>query len=292
MALPIAYLGPQGTYSELAALVYRRWQQQQFSEAVVLNSYPSILQAIQAIAEKQVERAIVPAENSVEGSVTVTLDALWQLGHLRIQQGLVLPIVHTLITQASELAAVETIFSHPQALGQCQYWLEKHCPSVTLVPTRSTTEALQHLEGNPSTAAIASQWAAQLYNLPVLAREINDQAVNCTKFWILGRQEQQQGNYTSLAFSLPVNAPGSLLKPLQSFAEEGINLSRIESRPTKRSLGEYLFFVDLAASLAEDHTQRAIQGLQRCTETLKLFGSYDVFSVPATELLTISQEVS
>lgn len=287
MAVSIAHLGPRGTYSEQAALAYQSWLATQGQNDTNLQAFPSILQAIQAAAWDEVEVVIVPIENSIEGTVAVTLDALWQLDTLRIQQALVLPIRHTLITQAEQPAAIQTIYSHPQALGQCQQWIARHCPAATLIPTRSTTESLEHLEDSPTTAAIASEWAARLYQLPILARSINDQPDNCTKFWILSKTDSQQGHYTSLGFSLPVNAPGSLLRPLEIFADANINLSRIESRPTKRSLGEYLFFLDLEASLDADHTQKALQALKDCTETLKLFGSYTV--IPASAIFAISE---
>jgi len=279
MVVSIAHLGPRGTYSEQAALAYQHWLQSQTQTESTLHIYPSIFQAIQAAADATVERAIVPVENSIEGTVAVTLDTLWQLDNLRIQQALVLPIKHTLITHAQQLADIRTIYSHPQALGQCQRWIAQACPTVTLVPTRSTTEALQHLEEAADTAAIASEWAAQLYQLPILATGINDQPDNCTKFWILGRQEHPEGSHTSLAFSLPVNAPGALLRPLEIFAEANINLSRIESRPTQRSLGEYRFFLELEASLTDASTQAAVRSLAPYTETLKLFGSYK--TIPA-----------
>ncbi|MBE7382927.1 MAG: prephenate dehydratase [Leptolyngbya sp. SIO1E4] len=274
MVISIAHLGPRGTYSEQASLAYQAWLKTHDQLESRLQSFPSILQAIQAAAQNQVSIAIVPVENSIEGTVAVTLDTLWQLDNLRIQKALVLPIKHTLLTYAQEIDKIQTLYSHPQALGQCQQWISQHCPTVTLIPTRSTTEALQHLEDSHTAAAIASEWAAQLYNVPILVQGINDQPDNCTKFLILGQEQHQEGSHTSLAFSLPINAPGALLRPLEIFAEENINLSRIESRPTKRSLGEYLFFLDLEASLASSHTQKVLQALRGCTETLKIFGSY------------------
>jgi prephenate dehydratase len=287
MALSLAFLGPHGTYSEQAALAYRQSLSSHEPTAIALRDFPSILQAIQAVVDGDADLAIVPVENSIEGSVTVTLDALWQWSNLRIQDALVLPIANTLITRAVTLADIKTLYSHPQPLGQCQHWIKTHCPQATLVPTRSTTEALRHVMEETSAAAIASQRAAQLYDLPVVAHGINDQADNCTKFLVLGHTGSTQGSYTSLAFSLGINQPGSLLKPLQVLAEAGINLSRIESRPTKRSLGEYLFFLELEAAASAPATQQALTELQQYTETLKIFGSYDVqsASVPPVSLV-------
>ncbi len=274
MTVTIGYLGPKGTYSEQAAVAYR--QQQQDQKNVELKSYPSILQVIQSAANGTINFAVVPVENSIEGGVTVTLDALWLMPNLRIQHALILPISHALLTQANRLEDVEKIYSHPQALGQCQQWIQNNCPDASLMPTQSTTEVLRDLQKTTSAAAIASEWAAHLYDLPMLAHPINDRPDNFTRFWILGIQDSQTGNHTSLAFSLPINSPGALLAPLQIMSRESINLSRIESRPTKRSLGEYLFFLDLEVGLAEEKTQRSLQALQSCTETLRIFGSYDI----------------
>ncbi len=281
MVISIAYLGPRGTYSEQASSAFQTWLQQAVAQDSITQDYPSIFQAIKSVVDESMTYAIAPVENSIEGSVAITLDALWQLETLRIQKALVLPIRHALMSYAQQLSDIVTIYSHPQALGQCQQWIATYCPQATLVPTRSTTEALPHLENSATTAAIASEWAAKLYQVPILVEGINDQPDNCTKFWILGKEENQEGTHTSLAFSLPVNAPGALLRPLEIMADVGINLSRIESRPTKRSLGEYLFFLDLEASLAEPRTQKALQALNACTETLKLFGSYVTLPAPS-----------
>lgn len=275
MTLSLAYLGPQGTYSEMAALTYSNWLQRRTGESISLQAYPSISQALQATAAGATTYTITPVENSIEGSVTVTLDTLWQLDTLRIQHALVLPITHALISKASSLKTIEVVYSHPQALAQCQNWTEKHISQAKVVPTNSTTEALSHLGEHPNSAAISSERAAELYNLPIVARAINDYADNCTKFWILGLTPNLCGGHTSLAFSLPVNAPGALLRPLEIFANHAINLSRIESRPTKRSLGDYLFFVDLEGSTENQATQAALSELTQCTENLKTLGSYD-----------------
>ncbi len=275
----IAYLGPAGTYAEVAALTWGKILQQTAQAETVLVPCPSIAKALKACQTGKTDFVVVPVENSTEGSVTQTLDTLWQLDGLRIQQALTLPISHALISLAHELAAIETVYSHPQALAQCQLWLEKQLPDVKLIPVNSTAEALQRLAGNTTTAAIASQRSAQMYNLPILAHPINDNPDNCTRFWVLSLQPSPGGNHTSLAFSVPANVPGALVKPLQVLADRGINLSRIESRPTKRSLGDYLFFIDIEAGTDQPNVEMALQEIQQYTETLKTFGSYEILSV-------------
>lgn len=274
MVVTVAYLGPKGTYAEAAALAYTHKLAEEKGQKVNLYPYPSIAQTLQALAQGQAHLAVVPVENSVEGSVSHTLDTMWQLPTLQIQHSLVLPISHALISCAKSLATIRTVYSHPQALAQCQGWLERSIPAVELVPTNATTEALQYLEKHKTAAAIASPRAAELYNLPVMACPINDYPENSTRFWVLGLESAKNGNHTSLAFSVPANVPGALVKPLFCFASRGINLSRIVSRPTKRAIGEYLFFVDIEADPRQAAVQSALEELATCTETLKIFGSY------------------
>ncbi|NDJ23038.1 prephenate dehydratase [Nostoc sp. B(2019)] len=287
MTISIAHLGPPGTYAEQAAIFYVNWLVKRTGIEATLCPYPSIAQSLQAVASGQTQLAVVPVENSIEGSVTMTMDTLWQLDSLRIQLALVMPIAHALISCATSLDSIKIVYSHPQALAQCQGWLETFLPTVQVIPTNSTTEPLQHLEDDRTVGAIASSRAAQLYNLPILANDINDYPENCTRFWVVSEGEVDPNyrissispSHTSLAFSTPANVPGALLKPLQVFAELGINLSRIESRPTKRSLGEYLFFVDLETDATSAQMKSAKADLSIYTEILKIFGAYNVLPI-------------
>jgi prephenate dehydratase len=287
MTISIAHLGPPGTYAEQAALFYFNWLTKIKDQRATLCPYPSIAQTLQAVARGEAKLAVVPVENSIEGSVTMTLDALWQLDGLQVQLALVMPIVHTLVSCAQSLEDIKTVYSHPQALAQCQKWLDRVIPKVQLIPVNSTTEALQKLEQDPTSASISSQRAAELYNLPILANGINDYPENHTRFWVIGKNHipfarpshLERASHTSIAFSTPANIPGALAKPLQVFASIGINLSKIESRPTKRSLGEYLFFIDLEADLAEAHIESALMEITPYTEILKILGSYNVLPI-------------
>jgi prephenate dehydratase len=292
MTLSIAHLGPPGTYTEQATICYVNWLRQNTGIEGILYPYPSIAQSLQAVVQGNVQLAVVPVENSLEGSVTMTMDALWQLDSLQIQLALVMPIAHMLISCATSLDQIKTVYSHPQALAQCQGWLGQFLPTVQLIPSNSTTEALERLEHDLMIAMIASSRAAQLYNLPILASSINDYPENCTRFWVVSHGQTKtahqisstSASHTSLAFSLPANAPGSLVKPLEIFAQLGINLSRIESRPTKRSLGEYLFFIDLEANSTTPQMQSALAELATHTEILKILGSYNVLPISLQQL--------
>lgn len=278
MTLSIAHLGPPGTYAEAAALRYGEWLKAATQQTVQLLPCASIPQTFYTVAEGKTDLAIVPVENSIEGSVTTTMDTLWNLDTLQIQRSLDLPITHAFLSRATAIANVQTVYSHPQALAQCQAWLEQHLPQAKRIPTNSTTEALQHLDDDPTIGAISSRRAAALYQLPILACPINDHPDNCTRFWVIGLQPSPGGQRTSLAFSVH-DVPGALVKPLQVFADRGINMSRIESRPSKRALGDYVFFIDLAGDLREANMQQTLAELALHTETLKVFGSYD--PVPA-----------
>ncbi len=279
MSISIAHLGPSGTYSEQAAVAYANMFLHPIQEETILCPYPSIAKTLKAISLGQVDLAVVPVENSIEGSVAITLDMLWQLDNLRIKLALVLPIAHSLLSNA-QIATIETIYSHPQALAQCQGWLEQHLPTVRLIATNSTTEALEKLDQELKAGAISSPYASQLYNVPILARSINDYPDNCTRFWVLSSSMQPTcGSHTSLAFSTNANVPGALFKPLQVFAQRNINLSRVESRPSKRSLGDYLFFLDLEGDASSLAVQAAILKLTDYTDILKIFGSYDILSL-------------
>lgn len=279
MTLSLAYLGPTGTNSETVALAYANWLIQNHQQETVLSPYPTIALAAKAVANQEVDLAVVPVENSIEGSVAITLDTLWQLEQLKIIQSLVLPISHALLSCSLSLQEIKTVYSHPQALGQCQQWLEQFLPSAKLIPTNSTTEALQYLTDELTSAAISSPRAAKLYNIPILADHINDYPDNCTRFWVLSLNPTTNGSYLSLAFSLSKNAPGALVKPLQIFANQGINLSKIESRPTKRSLGEYIFFIDIESNICNASLQTVLSELSEYTEVLKIFGNYELLTL-------------
>ena len=275
MKYSLAYLGPTGTNSETAALAYADWLMINQQYESTLCPCPSIAISLQSVAKGKIDYAIVPIENSIEGSVTVVLDTLWRSGNLKVHQELTLPIFHGLLTYSQSLEAIQTVYSHPQGLAQCQQWLEKNLPQVQLIPTKSTTEGLTLLKDDASAAAVSSPRAAELYQIPLLRQDIKDRPDNCTRFWIINANESNNGDHLALAFSLPKNAPGALVKALEIFACREINLSKIESRPTKRSLGEYVFFIDLEGNSQNTQINEALAELSSCTEILKIFGNYN-----------------
>jgi prephenate dehydratase len=279
MTTSIAYLGPSGTNSETAAIAYQNWLKQEKGQESILKPYPSIALTLRAVDRRETDKAVVPVENSIEGSVAITLDTCWQLENLKIRKALVLPISHALLSYSHKQQDIQTVYSHPQALAQCQKWLENNIPGVRPMATNSTTEALKYLKDDLTAAAISSPKASKLYEVPILADNIGDYPDNCTRFWVVNLEsEGSGGNYTSLAFSIP-DRSGALVKPLQVFAKRNINLCRIESRPTKRSLGEYIFSIDLEGNSQDPSVRAALDELLECTEVLKIFGSYQVSTI-------------
>ncbi len=273
----IAHLGPTGTYAEAAAMAYA--QMGSADRDVRFQPYQNIARTLQAVANRETELAVVPVENSIEGSVAMTLDTIWQLGGLHIQQALILPIHHALISVATELSQIDRVYSHPQALAQCQEWLQQHLPQAALVAANSTTAALTTLANDPTIAAISSIRAAKLYDLPIIADPINDYPDNQTKFWAVSLVPSVVGNHNSVAFSLRANSSGGLATALGFFGDRQLNLSRIESRPSKRSLGDYLFFIDIETDLNCPNLKSALADLTAYAETVKNFGSYQTVSL-------------
>jgi prephenate dehydratase len=267
----LAFLGPAGTYGEQAA---RQLATLEGLDPVVFVPKMGIRSVIQSLAQGDCEAAVVPVENSVEGGVTACLDALWEHPDLVVARAVVLPIRHALVGDGP-IEAVSEVLSHPQALAQCSLWLGEHCAGALQLPTSSTAEAARMVRGSRFRAAVASQQAAVEHGLEVLAYPINDVAGNCTRFLLLRRgPRSSDGPLVSLAFSLQANQPGALLKALGCFASQGLNMSRIESRPSKRELGEYIFFVDLELSAGSQPLERALTALRPLCEHLALFGAY------------------
>lgn len=270
----VAYLGPTGTYTETAA---QDFCGQAGLDPGRLDPYPTIAATLEAVAIGSAQWGIVPVENSIEGGVAMTLDTLWRMEGLHIQEALVLPIRHCLIgSQATwDPAMITEVLSHPQALGQCQEWIRRHLPQAVPMPTRSTADALEHL-GDPGHVAIASRRAAQQRRLPILADAINDHPDNSTRFWVVSTDPKlcPQPFITSIAFSLPDNVPGALLKPLQILASEGLNMSRIESRPTKKVAGTYVFFIDIEHPGDPCLPVEVLKSLGDFAEILKVLGCY------------------
>ena len=245
MRTQVAYLGPKGTYAEKAADILSKLANYESPIFVPCKGLHSV---IKSIAYKNCDAAVVPIENSVEGGVTATLDALWKFPKININKAIVLPIKHALIS-SGKMTDISEVLSHPQALAQCSEWLSKNLPEAILLPTNSTSEAVNMVKNSTFRAAVGSKSLVEIGSLNELAFPINDVPGNCTRFVLLTENELfEEANIASFAFSLLSNNPGSLLEALNHIAELGFNMSKIESRPSKRELGEYIIYIDVEIS--------------------------------------------
>lgn len=270
MTKKIAYLGPPGTFTEEAALLY--------DEKAQLTPFSSIPAVAAAVDTGIAEEGIVAIENSLEGSVTETLDLLIHESRLLIRRELVLPIEHLLLaksgTQAQEIRA---IFSHPQALAQCRHFLERCFPQAEMIAALSTAAAVEQMMSYSSpAAAIGTQRAATLYGAQILARNIQDRFPNITRFVVLAPDDHPPTgrDKTSLGFSFAEDRPGLLYSVIKEFAERNINLTKVESRPSKESLGKYIFLIDLEGHREDPLIAEVIAVVQAKTTLFKVFGSY------------------
>ena len=271
MQTRLAYLGPAGTFTEAAAM--------QLDSTAVLDAYSSIREIYQSVADGTSNQGIVPIENSLQGSVTDTLDVLIQENELLIYQELVIKIEHSLITKPrTDPATINTIFSHPQALGQCRLFLERHFPKALQVASLSTASAVEEVlkANSENSAAIANKRAALLYNAEILSDNIQDSQGNATRFVVLAHQDHKPTGQdkTSLCISFEGDRPGLLYYSLGEFASRDINLSKVESRPNRETLGRYVFLIDLEGHRTQSHVSEALQALQNHTESVKILGSY------------------
>ncbi|HWK55059.1 MAG TPA: prephenate dehydratase [Hyphomicrobiales bacterium] len=265
----VAYLGPAGSYTHAAALKGFGGQTQFLPM--------SDIGAVFAAAENgKATVAVVPVENSSEGSVVATLDRLLTTP-LLIQTEWLLPIHHCLLAQPGTRSEhIRLIRSHQQSLGQCRDWLQRHYPEVEKVAASSNSEAARLATLETGVAAIAGRNAAELYGLAILAESIEDTSDNTTRFVALGRAAPapRSGRDKTSLFILVRNEPGALLRALEPFERHGINLSKLESRPTRKAAWSYSFYVDVDGHQDDAGFKAVLEELQRLEVEVKLLGSY------------------
>ncbi len=280
----IAYLGPAGTFTEQALLTQADYAAM---DLVALRSIPDVLQAV---TDERVDIGFVPIENALEGSVNVTLDALVFDHDLKMQREVVIPVVMCLLAPPGvSLADIERVASIPVATAQCRSYLSQHLPDVTEVIANSTAEAARLVaeEADGRTAAIGTSRAGTVHGLEVLAQDIEDHAGNETRFVTVMRHgipAPTGHDKTSIVVFQKTDVPGSLLTILQEFAARGINLSRLESRPTKRGLGDYCFIIDLEGHIADEVVADALRDLKSKNEDVLFLGSYEAAGAHGPEV--------
>jgi prephenate dehydratase len=274
MAKKIAYLGPAGTYTEQAAIAY-----DPSADRVPQSSVHGVSEAVE---QGTADEGIVALENSLEGSVTDVLDLLIHDSTLNVRAEVVIPIDHCLLVRpGTALDAVEVVFSHPQALGQCRRFIEERLRGAQIVAALSTVSAVEDMKkSDRPTAAIAPKRAAELYDANILMEGVQDHSGNATRFVVLAREDHPPtgDDKTSVAFTFEEeDKPGQLYMAMGEFASRGINLSRVESRPSKESLGRYVFLIDLVGHRTDPGVRDALEAIHTFASTLKLFGSYPRF---------------
>jgi len=266
--LVIGYLGPEATYTHQAAI-------RNFGVSLDYRAIKTIPDVFAEVESGSADYGVVPIENSTEGAVFHSMDMLVE-SDLHICSQVYLPIEHCLISQ-SPLEAITEVRSKDQALGQCREWLHANLPHATSVDVVSTGEAVCTAKENANVAAVASELSAQRYEVPIQARSIQDRDDNVTRFLVIGKTRAKPlgdgRDKTSLVISLK-DEPGALEKTLRPFGSRGINLSKIESRPTRKQAWAYLFFIDFIGHYDEPHVQEAIAELEQHCSLVKWLGSY------------------
>lgn len=265
--LKTAFLGPETTFSHQAAVRH-------FGRSAIFSSCSNIESVFSKVEQGNCDYGVVPVENSIEGVINLTLDRFAD-SPLLICDEIQLEIVLCLLSQTEDRKKIKRLVSHPQPLAQCRSWLNRHLPGVEQVPTSSTAQAAELAQKNKDSAAIAGSLAAEVYQLKILERGIQDQSENFTRFLVIGKEKAKRAkrNKTSIVLSIKDEA-GSLLKTLQLFARHKINLTKVQSRPLRNRPWEYLFYIDFIGHIEDQNVARVIQTLRKRCLFLRVLGSF------------------
>jgi len=266
--LKVACLGPLATFTHLAA-------QRHFGSFAKIIPVESIKDVFETVLEGKADYGVVPIENSNEGVVSYTLDMFMDID-LKVSAEIMLEITHNLLSKSGDIKSIEKIYSHPQAISQCKRWLERNLPdNVALVDTTSTAKAAELASEDESGAAIASDLAAKMYDLKFVKRSIEDNKNNYTRFLVISDEfpAPTGKDKTSIMLSIK-DKPGALFEVLTPFYREKLNLTKIESRPSKRKAWEYIFFIDLEGHIHEKNVRKALKAIEKYCIFLKVLGSY------------------
>lgn len=275
----IAYLGPIGTYSGEAAHAFAKRLSLKDPQFYACTSFEEVFSQVE---QGRCDFGVVPTENSLEGAVTTVLDSFAFKSNVVILGEEVIDIHHSLLLHPeASLSDVDTIASHAQGIAQCRLFISKHLPNCKIITTSSTAESARLASENKNIAGIANACAAHLYGAQIFEENIEDNRGNQTSFALIGPQLASPvftGNKhkTSLALFLQADKTGALLMILSEFAYAGVNLTKIQSRPTKQALGDYLFFIDLEGSATDPEVQTALNCLRLKLREVKILGSYPV----------------
>jgi chorismate mutase / prephenate dehydratase len=267
--LKVAYLGPEGTYAQSAVLKH-------FGHSVRALSLASIDEVFQEVQAGNADFGVVPVENSTEGTVNNTLDRFLATS-LHICGEVELRVQHNLMARDREMKNVKRVCAHPQALGQCRGWLDENLPGVERVPVSSNAEGARRARDEKGTAAIAGSVAAEIYSLEFLAQGIEDQSDNTTRFLVLGPKTLRPSGAdktTILVSASETGGSGALFRLLEPLAKNEVNMTRIESRPSRKKKWDYVFFIDLIGHAEDAHVARALAQLKQRASLFRVLGSY------------------
>ncbi|OUD15243.1 prephenate dehydratase [Thioflexithrix psekupsensis] len=267
--LKVAYLGPQGTYSQAATAKH-------FGHGAHTVPVQTIEEVFREVETDRAQYGVVPVENSTEGGVNQTLDCFMS-SDLKICGEIELPIHHCLLSQSGDITRLVRVYSHQQSLAQCRSWLSGHLPAVNCIAVSSNAEAARRAAEEPDTAAIAGITAAERYHLQVVKANIEDYPQNTTRFAVLGKHFVPRTGRDKSSFLLSAaqsNHSGALLRLLKPFSDNGLNLTRIESRPSRQNLWEYVFFIDLDGHIEDEAVKTALDLLTTHASLVKHLGSY------------------
>ncbi|NPB07703.1 MAG: prephenate dehydratase [Aquificae bacterium] len=265
--LKIAYLGPKATFTHQAALEY-------FGLSAQFVACSTIKDVFLEVENRRADYGVVPVENTIEGVVNYTLDMFLE-SDVKISGEVVLPITLHLLSASGSLESIERVYSHKMAIAQARSWLERNLPHAQIIEVESTAKACEIVLEDERAGAIASEVASYTYHLNILARNIQDSGDNYTRFLVIARKDLRPTgkDKTSILFGVK-DEPGALYRALEVFYRYGINLTKIESRPSRRKAWDYVFFVDLEGHREEDRVRRALGELREKTQFLKILGSY------------------
>jgi chorismate mutase/prephenate dehydratase len=271
----VAFQGERGAYSESAVYTY-------FGYKAEVKPCRDLTEVFESVDRQEVPVGVVPVENSLEGSVNQTYD-LFLTHKLKVSGEIIIKISHCLIANPStSLEAVKIVYSHPQALAQCRSFLERL--GSDLIPTYDTAGSVKMLKekGLKNAAAVASEKAAEIYGMKILAREIEDTPTNYTRFFVISKEDAAKTgkDKTSIIFAAK-HKPGALYHALEEFEKRNINLTKIESRPTKQKPWEYNFYLDFEGHRTEENCAQALEALQEKAAFLKILGSYPKAAQPS-----------
>lgn len=269
MPMSVAYLGPEGTYTQSAVIKH-------FGQAVKTSAVKTIADVFKLVEMGRVHYGVVPVENSTEGVITHTLDCFAN-SSLKVCGEVHLPIHHQLLSNADGLTSITKVYAHAQAIAQCRHWLERYLPEAQCISVDSNSEAAIIASKEPNTAAIASEIAGKLYNIQILASGIEDEKNNTTRFLIIGAGSfAASGEDKTTIMVSTQNRIGSLYELLKPLYDNGVDMSRIESRPSRTANWDYVFFIDMIGHQEDHNVRQALDVLKEHAAFFKLLGSYPV----------------